>query len=91
MKRNDFIYCFSATNDVDGRGRSRAEEELGNRFAKQLDAVSSEMCNREVQAEWRYATDLTDENAKLKVCTKLFSTSPPIENSLLRLNLARII
>jgi len=48
--------------------RSTLEEEsLARSFLNDLDVAASDMCYRSYIAEWRYASDINDENERLKV------------------------
>ena len=54
--------------DDDGQLRSRWDhEDEGRIFLQTLDKEASQVCNNEVVAEWRYASDITDQNERLKV------------------------
>ncbi len=53
--------------------RSTAQEELlAKEFLLTHDQTSSEMCYQSNIAEWRYSSDITDENQRLKVCLLFF-------------------
>lgn len=55
--------------------RSTLEEEsLARSFLNDLDVTASDMCYRSYIAEWRYASDITDENERLKMEQSLVSS-----------------
>ncbi len=43
------------------------EEAKAIAFLQELNSRASEMCTKSNFAEWRYASDITDQNDKLKV------------------------
>lgn len=52
--------------------RSITEDELNaNAYLADLEISSSEMCYKSTIVEWKYASDITDENENLKVYTLL--------------------
>ena len=58
--------CFRASLLTNERTLSD-EERLADEFFKKHDVESSEMYYRSVVTEWNYASDITDENERLKV------------------------
>ena len=48
------------------------ESEIAARdFERQLDGQSSLICNKNVNSEWNWASNVTDENEKIKVTLEL--------------------
>lgn len=59
--------------------RSVTEDELNAKaFLAAHDISSSEMCYKSGIAEWRYASDITNENERLKVSYGLFYVFSPL-------------
>lgn len=49
------------------RESNLGEEERAREFFNKMNVESSQMCYVSNVAEWRYASDITDENERLKV------------------------
>lgn len=58
--------------------RSTVQDEAHAReYLSTHDVKSSDMCYKSNIAEWQYASDITDENQRLKVCLFLIHLTNP--------------